>query len=115
MKKILFLFSLLLAIAQGGFSQETISQPTAINTWNYVYDYDVEFPFNKNIILQYDERGNLSFYYHIINYPTPYKYYMWFTHDALNRLTFEQTYFEGGSDFYGRKYYYSYDEIKQRK
>ena len=110
MKK-LFTVTIMMAVAIVGFSQEYIQQPTAINTWDYVYDYDAEFPFNKNITLHYDERGNLSYYYHVINYPgSPYTQVYWFTHDALNRLTYKQFYFQEGSSFGTKRYYYSYDE-----
>ena len=109
MKK-LFAITLMMALANIGFSQEYIQQPTAINTWTFVNPYG-EFPYNKNITLQYDERGNLSYYYHVINYPgSPYTNTMWFTHDALNRLTYKQTYYQEANQFGTHRYYYTYDE-----
>lgn len=101
--------AIMMALANIGFSQKYIQQPTAINTWDYLAEYGAELPFNKNITLQYDEKGNLSHYYHIINYPTPYTQHYWFTHDALNRLTFKQSYYEGGSWWANYRYYYTYD------
>ena len=110
MKK-LFAIALMMALANIGFSQEYIQQPTAINTWTYVWEYGVEFPYNKNISLQYDERGNLSYYYHVINYPgSPYTNTMWFTHDALNRLTFKETSYQEYNQFGTHRYYYTYDK-----
>ena len=110
MKK-LFLVTIMMAFAILGFSQEYIQRPTAINTWDFVYEYGEEFPYNKNITLEYDERGNLSYYHHVINYPgSPYTQVYWFTHDALNRLTYKQFYFQEAADFGTKKYYYSYDE-----
>ena len=110
MKK-LFAIAFMMALDNIGFSQEYIQQPTAINTWSYVWEYGVEFPYNKNISLQYDERGNLSYYYHVINYPgSPYTNTMWFTHDALNRLTYKQTYYQEANQFGTHRYYYTYDE-----
>ena len=105
-----FVIIVLMALAIVGFSQEYIQQPTAIDTWTYVDPYG-ELPFNKNITLQYDERGNLSYYNHVINYPgSPYTNAMWFIHDALNRLTFKQTYYQQANQFGTHKYYYTYDE-----
>jgi len=110
MKK-LFAITFMMAFAILGFSQEYIQRPTAINTWDYVYEYGEEFPYNKNITLEYDGRGNLSYYHHVINYPgSPYTQVYWFTHDALNRLTYKQFYFQEAADFGTKKYYYSYDE-----
>lgn len=107
-----FVIAVLMALTIVGFSQEYIQQPTAINTWTYVWEYGVEFPYNKNISLQYDERGNLSYYYHVINYPSsPYTNTMWFTHDALNRLTFKETSYQEYNQFGTHRYYYSYDEL----
>ena len=101
----------MMALANIGFSQEYIQQPTAISTWTYVAEYQAELPFSKDITLQYDERGNLSYYYHVINYPgSPYTYTMVFTHDALNRLTFKQTYYQEYNQFGTHRYYYTYDE-----
>ena len=110
MKK-LFIITVLMAFAIVGFSQEYIQQPTAINTWDYVSQYEVEFPYNKNITLDYDERGNLSYYYHIINYPAS-EYYLWkwFTHDALNRLTFKQENSQQAHLASSYRYYYTYDD-----
>ena len=106
----LFVITVMMALAIVGFSQEYIQQPTAINTWTYVDPYG-ELPFNKNITLQYDERGNLSYYNHVINYPgSPYTNTMWFTHDALNRLTYKQTYYQEYNQFGTHRYYYTYDE-----
>jgi hypothetical protein len=99
-----------MAFAIVGFSQEYIQQPTRISTWTYVEEYDWESPFNKDITLQYDERGNLSYYYHIINYPTPYYSWKWFTHDALNRLTVKQEYSQEASYWWNYKHYYTYDD-----
>jgi len=100
-----------MAFAILGFSQEYIQQPTAINTWDYVSEYGEEFPYNKNITLEYDGRGNLSYYHHVINYPgSPYHQTYSFTHDALNRLTFKQSSFQGGSWWENYRYYYAYDE-----
>ena len=109
MKKI-FIITVLIALAIVGFSQENIQQPTAINTWTYVADPGTELPFNKNITLQYDERGNLSYYYHVINYPSA-GYYTSkrFTYDALNRLTFKHESFQEASYWWSYKYYYTYD------
>lgn len=107
-----FVIAVLMALTIVGFSQEYIQQPTAINTWTYVWEYGVEFPYNKNISLQYDERGNLSYYYHVINYPSsPYTNTMWFTHDALNRLTFKETSYQEYNQFGTHRYYYTYDEL----
>ena len=107
-----FVIAVLMALTIVGFSQEYIQQPTAINTWSYVWEYGVEFPYNKNISLQYDERGNLSYYYHVINYPSsPYTNTMWFTHDALNRLTFKETSYQEYNQFGTHRYYYTYDEL----
>jgi len=110
MKK-LFAIAVLMALTIFGFSQEYIQQPTSINTWNYVADYETELPFNKNITLHYDENGNLSYYYHVINYPSS-GYYTWksFTHDALNRLTFKQETYEEASYAISYRYYYTYDD-----
>ena len=103
--------SIMLALAVVGFSQEYIQQPTAINTWTYVADPGAELPFNKNITLQYDERGNLSYYYHIINYPSSgYYTWKWFTHDALNRLTFKREDVQEAWWWYSYRYYYTYDD-----
>jgi len=103
--------SIMLALAVVGFSQEYIQQPTAINTWTYVAEYGAELPFNKNITLQYDERGNLSYYHHVINYPgSPYYYTIWFTHDALNRLTYKQEHCSEASWGSSYRYYYTYDD-----
>ena len=100
-----------MACAIVGFSQEYIQQPTAINTWTYVAEYGAEFPFNKNITLQYDEQGNLSYYHHVINYPgSPYYYTIWFTHDALDRLTYKQENCSEASWFSSYRYYYTYDD-----
>ena len=110
MKK-LFIITVLMALAIVGFSQEYIQQPTAINTWTYVSQYEAEFPYNKNITLQYDERGNLSYYYHVINYPgSPYYSWKWFTHDALNRLTFKQEDSQESNSASSHRYYYTYDD-----
>ena len=107
-----FVIAVIMALTIVGFSQEYIQQPTAINTWTYVWEYGVEFPYNKNISLQYDERGNLSYYYHVINYPgSPYTNTMWFTHDALNRLTFKETSYQEYNQFGTHRYYYTYDEL----
>ena len=107
----LFVITVMMALANIGFSQEYIQQPTAISTWTYVAEYQAELPFSKDITLQYDERGNLSYYYHVINYPgSPYTYTMEFTHDALNRLTFKQTYYQEYNQFGTHRYYYTYDE-----
>ena len=110
MKKTLAI-SVLMALAIVGFSQEYIQQPTAISTWTYVAQYGAELPFNKDITLQYDERGNLSYYYHTINYPSSgYHTWKWFTHDALNRLTFMQTSYQEANQFGTHRYYYTYDD-----
>ena len=107
----LFVITVMMALANIGFSQEYIQQPTAISTWTYVAEYQAELPFSKDITLQYDERGNLSYYYHVINYPgSPYTNTMWFTHDALNRLTYKQTYYQEYNQFGTHRYYYTYDE-----
>ena len=107
----LFVITVMMALANIGFSQEYIQQPTAISTWTYVAEYQAELPFSKDITLQYDEIGNLSYYYHVINYPSsPYTNAMWFIHDALNRLTFKQTYYQQANQFGTHKYYYTYDE-----
>lgn len=110
MKKVLSTI-IILAMARVVFSQEYIQRPTAINTWEYVEEYGAEFPYNKNITIEYDEKGNLSYYHHIINYPgSPYTYTMWYIYDALNRLTFKQEYFQS-ADFGTYKRYYTYDEF----
>ena len=109
MKKTLAI-SVLMALAIGAFAQEYIQQPIAISTWTYVADYGAELPFNKDISLQYDERGNLSYYYHVINYPNSfYTNAMWFTYDALNRLSFKQTNYQEANQFGTSRYYYTYD------
>ena len=111
MKKLYFVL-LLLLLATTVKAQEYIQRPTAINTWTYVSDYDAEFPFNKNITLQYDEKGNLSYYHHVINYPaSPYTNIMWFTYDALNRLSYKQFYYEEANMFGTYRYYYTYDVL----
>ena len=103
--------TIMLACAVIGFSQEHIQQPTAINTWTYIAEYGAELPFNKNITLQYDEQGNLSYYYHIINYPSSgYYTWKWFTHDALNRLTYKQENYQEASWAWSYRYYYTYDD-----
>jgi hypothetical protein len=110
MKKTLAI-SILMALAIVGFSQEHIQQPTAISTWDYIYQNGEESPFNKDITLQYDERGNLSYYDHHINYPSG-VYFTWkrFSHDALNRLTFKHEDFQENSYWWSYKYYYTYDD-----
>ena len=110
MKK-LFAISILMALAIVGFSQEYIQQPATISTWTYVADYEAELPFSKDITLQYDERGNLFYYYHVINYPSAgYYTWKWFTHDALNRLTFKQENSQQAHLASSYRYYYTYDD-----
>ena len=98
-------------VETAGFSQENIQRPTAINTWTYVAEYGAELPFDKDITLEYDERGNLSYYYHTINYPTGgYYTWKWFSHDALNRLTYKQENYQEVEWAFSYRYYYTYDD-----
>ena len=110
MKK-LFAFTMMIAFAILGFSQEYIQQPTAITTWDYGSASGEERPYTKNITLEYDGRGHLSFYRQVINYSTgSYQLAYWYTNDALNRLTFKQYSSTENSWWETYRYYYTYDE-----
>ena len=102
--------TLILACTLVCFSQETIQQPTAINTWTYV-NGGGETPWNKNISFQYDQRGNLTHYHHTINYPgSPYETDWQYTYNQFGLRTYAFESFVGGSSFYSKKYFYSYDD-----
>ena len=96
-------------LSVGDFAQQYIQQPTEINTWEYVSQYQQEFPFNTNLFLYYDSLGHVSYYYKRINYPSgPYNYSTWYTYDAAGYLTLLHYYYEG-ADFNSIKKYYTYD------